>query len=211
MDVSEKIKLIRDELGENQSSFGARLGVSLKTQQNYEQGKRLPTFEYLQRMADMGYDVLYLLTGRRTIDDGLIQIPRMSATGSIGLGIPSDLDHDSMIEAITVDVQVLREMIPAFSNTANLRIITAVGDSMKPTFRSGDSLLVDIGVDTFIHEAVYVIEVNDRLWIKRLQPRLDGAIDMLSDNDKYPAQVITDRDSLRVIGRVLGCWKFDDV
>lgn len=40
-------------------------GVAIPTQSNYEQGKRFPDAEYLAKLADLGFDINYVLTGRR--------------------------------------------------------------------------------------------------------------------------------------------------
>ena len=40
-------------------------GVAIPTQSNYEQGKRSPDAEYLAKLADLGFDINYVLTGRR--------------------------------------------------------------------------------------------------------------------------------------------------
>jgi phage repressor protein C with HTH and peptisase S24 domain len=69
-------------------------------------------------------------------------------------------------------------------------------------------LLVDRGVSEVKLDAVYVLSLHDELYIKRLQRRPDGALLMISDNDKYPPYVIEnkDRDAFRVEGRVLLAW-----
>ncbi len=41
------------------------VGVAIPTQSNYEQGKRSPDAVYLKKLADYGFDINYVLTGRR--------------------------------------------------------------------------------------------------------------------------------------------------
>ena len=41
------------------------VGVAIPTQSNYENGKRSPDAEYLAKLADLGFDINYVLTGKR--------------------------------------------------------------------------------------------------------------------------------------------------
>lgn len=48
----------------NQTDFGNAGGVLKQAQSNYEKGLRYPDASYLSGIAEVGVDVLYLLTGR---------------------------------------------------------------------------------------------------------------------------------------------------
>jgi transcriptional regulator with XRE-family HTH domain len=41
------------------------VGVAIPTQSNYEQGKRSPDAVYLAKLTDLGFDINYVLTGKR--------------------------------------------------------------------------------------------------------------------------------------------------
>lgn len=117
------------------------------------------------------------------------------------------LDHDNIVERMTISAEWLRSSVK-FTQSDNLGLITAYGDSMEGTFSDGDVLLVDRGVSDIKIDAVYALSLNDELYIKRLQRRPDGAILMISDNKKYDPYVITngDLDKFQVMGRVLLAW-----
>lgn len=61
----ERLKSEREALGLSQQVLAERTGVSLRSQQNYESGSRVPDAEYLAAIAAVGADVLYVLTGLR--------------------------------------------------------------------------------------------------------------------------------------------------
>ncbi|MPV86894.1 helix-turn-helix domain-containing protein [Ostreibacterium oceani] len=61
----EILKAERIRLGLGQLKFSELSGVSVNSQSNYETGKAIPNAEYLSRLADIGVDVLFLLTGKR--------------------------------------------------------------------------------------------------------------------------------------------------
>ena len=59
-----RLKQERRRLGMNQTDFGNAGGVLKQAQSNYEKGLRYPDASYLSGIAEVGVDVLYLLTGR---------------------------------------------------------------------------------------------------------------------------------------------------
>lgn len=63
--ISERLKSERENLGFSQQALADLLGISLRSQQNYEKGDRNPDSAYLAAIAAAGADVLYILTGQR--------------------------------------------------------------------------------------------------------------------------------------------------
>lgn len=66
--ISERLKEVRDALGVSQQAMADQFGVSLRSQQNYEAGKRTPDAEYLAALAKKDVDIQYILTGQRSAD-----------------------------------------------------------------------------------------------------------------------------------------------
>lgn len=80
---------------------------------------------------------------------------------------------------------------------------------MAPTFSDGDLLLIDRGVSEIRLDAVYVLALNNELYIKRVQRRItDGAVIIKSDNPLYDPVVVEngERQNLEVLGRVVWAW-----
>jgi phage repressor protein C with HTH and peptisase S24 domain len=84
-------------------------------------------------------------------------------------------------------------------------LISAVGDSMEPTIKEGDLLLVDLRENEVKNDAVYVIRIDDHLITKRIQRMYDSCIVIKSDNPAYNDQVIPKdaKDTPCIIGRVV--------
>jgi transcriptional regulator with XRE-family HTH domain len=64
--ISERLKAEREALGLSQQALAEHLGVSLRSQQNYEAGARMPDAAYLAGLASINVDVLYVITGQRS-------------------------------------------------------------------------------------------------------------------------------------------------
>lgn len=64
---SERLVSERKRIGFSQADLRARTGVGKNTQVNYESGVSYPDAEYLAVIDAMGIDVMYLLTGDRSV------------------------------------------------------------------------------------------------------------------------------------------------
>lgn len=143
-----------------------------------------------------------------SISEGFIDVPRFDAVAAMGDGATQQ-DHDNVVELVRINKQYLARRT-SYTNPSNLAIITAVGDSMSPTFNEGDLLIIDTGVTTASSDAVYVISRNGALFIKRVM-RLDGeTLRVLSDNERYKDHhydVTPDTsEGFQIHGRVLMAW-----
>jgi transcriptional regulator with XRE-family HTH domain len=58
----------RKRLKFNQKDFSVLAGVSKTTQFNYEKGERVPDALYLQTLSEAGVDILYVITGSRSLN-----------------------------------------------------------------------------------------------------------------------------------------------
>lgn len=83
-------------------------------------------------------------------------------------------------------------------------ILPAQGDSMEPTIMNGSPMLVDTSKTEIQSGYIYVIAVENDLLVKRIRRRLDGRIELISDNRSYDPETLDAGalQQLRVIGRV---------
>lgn len=137
---------------------------------------------------------------------GALALRIMDVEASMGHGV-SQPDHENVIMNMVINENWLRRQAN-FSAPENLALITGIGDSMRPTFEDGDSLLVDRAIDELKVDAIYVLALNDELFIKRIQRRPDGTHMMISDNKAYEPYHIKDgeREKFKVLGRVVMAW-----
>ena len=86
---------------------------------------------------------------------------------------------------------------------AMLSVIEVEGDSMDPTLRDGDEILVDRSPRA-LRSGLHVIRLDDVLLVKRLEPGSAGTLHIISDNPAYP-RLERARAEVAIIGRVV--WK----
>lgn len=140
-------------------------------------------------------------------DDGeaLIRIESLANVASMGPGEHEE-EHDMVLGEITLTPKFITERLRP-SDPAAMRFIHARGDSMEPTFHSGDILLVDTGRHEITVDGVYVLAAHGRLFIKRVRQRIDGSYEISSDNPAHKTvDVLRGGHAVTVIGRVLWAW-----
>ena len=132
---------------------------------------------------------------------GFILVPRYDVAASMGHG--SVIHSEQIVDHLAFREEWVRTELSA--NPKNLVLISAIGDSMEPTLRAGDLLLVDRSSEGVTQDAIYAFATNGDLRVKRMQLKIDGSIVTKSDNLQYEAEtlLVDQVGSLRIIGRVV--------
>lgn len=127
-----------------------------------------------------------------------LDIPRLSLGASAGPGVLAD--DEAAFDTIRFSARWLRSL---GLRPGALSVIAVVGDSMEPTLRDGDEILVD-RTPAPLRDGVHVVRIDDTLLVKRVDTGHPGVILLLSDNPAY-STITCKPDEVTVIGRVV--WK----
>jgi len=104
-------------------------------------------------------------------------------------------------EYITIDAKVMHNMV-GMGNT-DLEAINVVGESMEPTLQDGSIVFVDRTQTNINKNGIFIAQTLSGLYIKRMQQRADGMIELISDNSVYPPQAI-EPSEVTIVGKVVG-------
>lgn len=131
--------------------------------------------------------------------EGFALVPRLDIQASAGNGRIAI--NEEPLEYLAFQAAWLRGR---GINPASARILTARGDSMEETIRDGDVLLVDTSIDRVRDNSIYVVILGDMVLVKRIHGRINGSLQLISDNPRYPAEEVPkgEVDQLQVAGRV---------
>ena len=212
--ISLSIEKMANELTENGYS------ITFKTISGYENAFRQPSVQFLTGLTKV-YDANpnWLLTGNGEMFlnkekeysipqnlnfEDITFIPHVDLKVSAGYGSISDeinMTKDYMAflkEWIFKNVHVSAESLVLF---------TVNGDSMdSPTsqIKDGGLILVDKSITEFKNDGVYVIALDDALYVKRLQILPGRRLKVKSDNLNYdPFEVALDTDNFHIVGKVI--------
>ena len=135
-----------------------------------------------------------------------IKIPYLENSASMGSGFDL-LENDVILGSVWISRTWIKHNLPSSIQDASLRFIHGHGESMTPTFSSGDMLLVDTGIKSVDVDGVYVLSAHQQLFIKRVQRRLNGQYEITSDNPSVKTVEVLNGDyPVDVIGRVVWIW-----
>jgi phage repressor protein C with HTH and peptisase S24 domain len=143
------------------------------------------------------------------IDNDTVVINKFNTGGQMGNGLVLH-DQPGMIDQIRVTKEWLHKNVSAHTSDKNLCVVTGFGDSMKPTYNSGDPLIVDLGVKTVEFDAVFFFRIGSEGFIKRLQRIPGQGLTAKSDNQLYDSWIITEDMDFEIFGRVLKAWESKD-
>ena len=125
-------------------------------------------------------------------------VPRLALGASAGQGALAS--GEEAIGAFRFATRWLRDQ---GLDPSALSTIAVSGDSMEPTLRDGDEILVD-RTPRQLRDGIHVVRIEDSLLVKRLATTKPGAVTLISDNPAYHALEYP-LSELQVVGRVV--WK----
>ena len=136
----------------------------------------------------------------------MVLLPRLSIQASAGQGvIPADEDIE---EFLALKAEFLYRL---GVNPRNAHVLQIKGDSMYPTFRIHDVIIVDASLVEVQEEGLYTIVYNEAVFAKRIQPLRDGSLRIASDNKGagYIDEIVpaSERHTLKIVGRIRGVYR----
>ncbi|MFV3337893.1 S24 family peptidase [Pseudomonas sp. NY15349] len=173
-----------------------------------KQGKNLPESARAQLMAaaeasDQG-NVITVDFSRPGLVGDEVRIAHYDVRAAMGNGQATH-DYPEMLKDIRVSPSHLRELGVEFEEHFHLKVVTGWGQSMEPTIKHRDPLIVNINVRDFVGDGVYLFVWDDLLYIKRLQVADEEHYEMISDNPRHKDRLIR-RDMTYIQARVLLVW-----
>jgi phage repressor protein C with HTH and peptisase S24 domain len=232
--IGSRLKAWRESLSLKQADAASALGLPPSTYQNYERDVRAPNTEGWNAFAMNGINTNWLLTGEGpmlaypankrfpsttststektepqtdpspgTTGSGFTALPLLDDTRtSNNHGTHSEEDHAENVLLFSEDW--IRKEFDA--NPRNLSLIRVAGDSMEPTLRAGDFILVDRRTRRPDREGVYLLRMGEMLLLKRLQALPGGKIRASSDNAAFDPFVLNadePDDNIQIHGRII--------
>jgi phage repressor protein C with HTH and peptisase S24 domain len=211
------IEVIRRALakpGKTQRGLAAALGVDpaainrlLKGERKLKLNEVLPAANYLE--IEPPPDKAALLGARprprhpNVVDigrDAFALVPVYDASASAG---PGRIGGEAVVSRIAFRLDWLQSVTRA--RIEDLAVIKVDGDSMEPTLRHGDTVLIDRTQKSVVgREGIYVIRVDDCLQVKRVAANpVERRLTLGSDNPTYPSFQDIRPEDVDVIGRVI--------
>lgn len=230
--IGKALKNYREHAKFTLSEMATMVKVSVTTIVNYETGRRFPDVDFLVDFAEAtGEDFLYWLSLRVAGSKSAGAIAAQALLDNVNL-IRGSLAEGSIKPLVSLPVHDIRDAANAASATGagrtadevlqfstnwvkrelnatpqDLYLIHVDDESMEPTLRPRDTILLDRRVTKPDREGVYILNVEGVPLVKRLQILPGGSVKVVSDNPAYETFTIRLSDingrDFAILGRVV--------
>ncbi|MDQ0454619.1 phage repressor protein C with HTH and peptisase S24 domain [Rhizobium paknamense] len=196
--------------------FAESIGVNDGTLGNYERGDRSPDWSFLATLQrEKNVNLNWLFTGQgemfisppsaeqlRESKHDLVLMPEYDVRASAGNGLIAI--HQMPTSETAFERKFLRDL---GGSPDHCFLMWSTGDSMLPSIPDNSLLIVDASQTTVDHGRIYVFNVGNTVLVKRANWRMDGRLELISDNTagKYPVETFDANrvEDLAVVGRVI--------
>lgn len=214
MSFAKRFEEARERADLSIASIAKRLGVSVQSVYLWQQGS-IPKANRLRELADLlGVSLQWLVYGNEEphsmLDHqtGVVVVPQLNIEPSAGFGGYVDSESDCVVKMIGLASEWLNQTLPG-TNQKSLVVHSVAGDSMEPTLKDHDFVLLDTSIDRVTRDGLYIVGFDGLLFAKRIQIVPGKKLVLISDNNAYqPVTVdLTDESSsFHVIGRIVYSW-----
>lgn len=206
-------EIIESKFNNNASSYAEIAGISPSVLSRYTKGRSLPNLENGLKLAQAaGLTVEELCSNiplakiyaekKEQIAENITKIPFLDMRASAGGGAFNETEF--LKEIVVIKSEWVRSKL----RPNHIFIMMVDGDSMVPTFDSGDMLLVNRSQELFHHnDGIYVFRRGETISVKRFQFLTNNIIRIISDNkENYQPELLdlktTPEGEFEIIGRV---------
>jgi phage repressor protein C with HTH and peptisase S24 domain/DNA-binding Xre family transcriptional regulator len=217
MDFSEIIEKIKDILSNDKKNkkvydkdVAIALGLSKESLSHLKRKNSIPYEQIAKFCAQRKISINWILFEQlpKSLEEETekyVKIKYFSKLGASAGG--GGFCDDSGYEYLSIDGVFLDSLYKSnISNPKNISAMNVMGDSMYPSLQDKEIILFDTSIKDTKKDGIYIISTNAGLFVKRVSARLDGSLELISDNKNYNSEIInTDEiDSIDIIGKVIG-------
>ncbi len=115
------------------------------------------------------------------------------------------VEGETVIERLSFPLDYLTRITK--THPRHLKIIGVQGDSMEPTVKHDDVVMLDTTKTSLDYDGLFVLRWGDALHVKRVGRASNGSVRIISDNkDIYPP-IEMPRTDITVVGKVIWIGK----
>lgn len=220
MNIGNRIRELRLEKGMKISDLAEAVGIDGANVSRVETGKQKSfTEQSLSKYATaLGVSVAELFTpspNENTVcksssknpaygeGDPVFRVELLDVSASAGMGHIQGSDVVDVIRSIEYNNERAAALFGG-RTPDTVKVINVRGDSMADTIEPGDLIFVDISINEFDGDGIYVFGFDDKIYVKRLQMIPDKIL-VISDNPKYREWSVdkSNEDRFYVFGKVM--------
>ncbi|WP_457560901.1 S24 family peptidase, partial [Caminibacter sp.] len=198
--IIEKIKdILSNEIGERKvlnKDVAKALGITPENLAMLKKRNKIPYEEIAYFCAKRKISINWLLFDQQ-IEDISQNTSKFSLiryfkdiNASAGGGA---INFNENYETIYIDKKLIDKDLDA---------IHVIGDSMEPTIKEGSIIFIDRSDKNIRNGGIFVINTPSGVFVKRLNLKTSGEVEIISDNKLYPIEKVNLED-IEIIGKVV--------
>jgi len=213
-EIIEKVKDIISNESETGKVFdkdvAAELGISQATFATMKKRGAIPYKELMEFCARRKISINWIFFDQSAgmlveETEKFFQVKYFSSVRASAGGGAEGFGEDS--ETVSIDKSLIKAFYGNISDeelsSKTLEAIHVDGDSMEPTLKNGSIVFVDRSQNTMDKNGIFIVNTPGGLFIKRLDRKADGSIELISDNKLYSPEAMSPNE-ITIIGRVVG-------
>lgn len=186
------------------------LGISQMNFATMKKRNKIPFTEILDFCAKKSISINWMLYGQSP--ESLIEATNKFYMVKYFSDVNASAGGGSDVECEEIqELEIPEQFVFMLGGERELKHIEAInvsGDSMEPTFSYNDIVFINRDKIDLQRGGIFTIRTEAGLFIKRVQKRIDGKVDIISDNKVYSTQTLNPNE-IEVLGRVVS--RFGDV
>ncbi|MCF8719254.1 LexA family transcriptional regulator [Nitrospina gracilis] len=219
MNFKETWRRVQEVTGfDRQTQLAEFLGIGPASVTNAKRADSFPSSWALKIGEKWGVNTDWILTGKgqkyskegvreshEAFNDqdlsGFIFVPQYDVKAAAGNGI--DIQSEYVVDYLAFKKAWVKKKLNV--SPGKLVLINVSGDSMEPTLKDDDLILIDTGIREFKKNALYVLNLGGELQVKRIEYVPGGDLIIKSDNPAYTPFTARgeQKDLLIIVGQVV--------
>ena len=208
--IRERLDQIITEQKINKAKLGEVAGVSAQAVNNWYKKGKISIDSAKAIYQKYGYSIEWILGGdeskasvnqNNNLTSDLFsnerdllhkhRIDYYDVRAAAGLTGFENSDYPEIISSLYLTDEGMAQLVGKKSSDG-ICLVNVPTDSMEPTIRKGDIVFLDTKVNAYSGDGIYAFAIDGALFIKRIQKMIGGGYRMISDNEIYPPEQISD-------------------
>lgn len=213
-EIIEKIKDIISAESESKKIYdkdvARALGVSKESLSHFKKRGTLPMEQIAYFCAKRKISINWILFNQapKSLEEETEKYARIQYFSKVNASAGGGgLNEEEEYELLILDKALLNRLYRSKSaNAQNIAALNVLGDSMEPTLHDKEVVLFDRADRVVGKGGIFIVATTAGLFVKRVARRVDGSLELISDNKNYNSELICEDELLGVtiLGRVVG-------
>ncbi|HGZ70044.1 MAG TPA: LexA family transcriptional regulator, partial [Nitratifractor sp.] len=199
-EIIEKIKDILSNELEGKKVYdkdvAEALGISKESLSHFKKRNSVPLEQIVYFCAKRKISINWILFSQepKSLEEDTNRYVRVRYFSKINAGAGGGaINEEEEYEFLHLDKKLLDTLYTTQSVKAvDIAALNVIGDSMEPTLQNQEVVIFDTKQSEIKKGGIFIVATNAGLFVKRITQRVDGSIELISDNKNYNSEILSE-------------------